>query len=102
MQVADVRNASHDRLAIELEHEAKHTVRRGMLRADVDQHMLAAELRLEHRRLFHRDRKTVRVGHQRRADGPAALVEPARGERDLNRALRGRHYSPVRSPAFRR
>ena len=49
VQVADVRDAAHDRLAVELEHQAQHAVRRRMLRADVDEHVLALELRLERR-----------------------------------------------------
>ena len=47
VQIADVRNAAHHRLTVELEHEAKHAVRRRMLRSDVDQHVIALELGLE-------------------------------------------------------
>src|SRR5207237_6697577 len=41
MQIADVWNAPHDRLSIELQNEAKNAVRRRMLRAEVDEHVLA-------------------------------------------------------------
>ena len=51
VQVADVRDAAHHGLAVELEHQPQHAVRGRMLRADVDEHVLALELRLEPRRL---------------------------------------------------
>src|SRR5687767_10561315 len=94
VQVADVGNASHDGLAVELEHQPEYAVRRGVLRADVDQHVLAAELGLEHRGLLDGDRRPTRVGHQWRADGSPALVKSGRGESHIHRSLRGRHAIP--------
>ncbi len=76
VQVADVRDAAHDRLAVELEHEAQHAVRRRMLRPDVDEHVLALELRLQRRRRLDGDdvAAVVRRRAGRAADGPAHRV----------------------------
>src|SRR5688572_18559245 len=40
VQVADVRDAAHDSLALELEHQPQHAVRSGMLRPEVDEHVI--------------------------------------------------------------
>jgi len=50
MQIADVRNAADDSFSVELEYQAKDTVRGWMLRPDVDEHMLTLEIRLKRRR----------------------------------------------------
>src|SRR5215211_3228036 len=47
VEIADVRDAPNDRLALELENQAKHAVGCGVLRAQVDQHMICRELGLE-------------------------------------------------------
>src|SRR5687768_1101757 len=94
VQVADVGNAPHDGLAVELEHQPQHAVRRWVLRADVDQHVLTAELGLEHRGLLDGDGRPARVGHQWGADRSPAVVESGRGESHIHRSLRGRHAIP--------
>ena len=45
-----MRNASDHRFAVELEYEPQHAMRRRMLWADVDDHVLASEIRLGCRR----------------------------------------------------
>src|SRR4029079_199790 len=50
VQVSDVRNAAHDSLTVQLEHEPQHTVCCGMLRPDIDQHVIGFELGLHRRR----------------------------------------------------
>ena len=102
VQVADVRNAAHDRLAVELEHEAQHAVRRRVLRPDVDEHVLALEIRLERRRRFDGDRRAAFVDDERHALRTSLRVEPGRGERDFDRALRRRHRLLSRLLAARR
>jgi len=43
MHVADHGLGSRDDLAIQLEHDPEHTVRRRMLRSDVEDHLLGLE-----------------------------------------------------------
>jgi hypothetical protein len=47
VEIADMRYAANDGFSVELENKAKHAVRRGMLRPDVDQHVIAGELGLD-------------------------------------------------------
>src|SRR5687767_17983 len=46
VEVADVRDAAHDRLALQLENQTKHPVGSGVLWPEVDEHMIGGELRL--------------------------------------------------------
>ncbi len=79
-----MRDAADDDLAVELDHEPQHAVGRGMLRADVEQHVLAARLGLE----LPRDRASPRATDRQRNAHRAPLgVQPGRGELELNRAL---------------
>ena len=48
VQESDVGRDFDHRLAVELADQAKHAVRRRVLRPDVDEHLLGAELRLRH------------------------------------------------------
>ena len=99
MQVADVRNAAHDGLAVEFEHEAQDAVRGGMLRPDVDEHVLAFEL--QRRRLGDREAGVPAkdtLGDERNPLRAALLGEAARREFDFDRAFGGHDYSPVFSP----
>ena len=97
VQIADVRDAAHDRLAVELEHQAQHAVRRRVLRPDVDEHVLAVELRLERGRRLQRDgRCRSRPSTSGVRCGRPCASSPVVDERDFDRALRRRHrYSPV-------
>ena len=70
MQIADVRDAANDGLAIELQHETENAVRGWMLRPDVDEHVLTFEIRLDTRRRLDGDRGAAVVrdeGHALRA-----------------------------------
>ncbi len=93
VQVADVRDAADDRLAIELEHEPEHAMRGRVLRADVDEHVLGVHLRLGHHPGLERDRLAAQ--RERCALRPALGVESRRGEGDFDRA-RGLTRPPVR------
>ena len=46
VEVSDVGNDAHHRFAVELAHEPQHSVGGGVLGADVDEHVLRAEIRL--------------------------------------------------------
>ncbi len=101
VQIADVRNAAHHRLAVELEHEAQHAVRCRMLRSDVDQHVLARELgrRAKRRRLERRDGSFLRDRH-RRSHCATVGVDTGGAERDFHRSRLGGH--PTRLSVRRR
>src|SRR5437016_4432383 len=74
VQVAEVRDAAHDRLAIELDDQPQHAMRGGMLRADVDEHMLGTQIGL--------------CGRRERDTGRAPLsVHSRRGQLELDGAL---------------
>jgi hypothetical protein len=94
VQVADVRHAPHHGLAVELEHQPQHAVRRRVLRADVDEHVLALELGLERRRRLERHGLPAVVDHERHALRPPVGPDPVRRERHLDGALGRRHASP--------
>ena len=87
MQIADVRNAANDCLTIELEHEAKHAVRRGMLGADVDQHVIGRELGLQRLAEARREIGRVATGHERNALRPSLRVETGGRELYFYRAI---------------
>jgi hypothetical protein len=67
VEIADVWDAADNGLAVELEHEAQHTVRGRMLRSDVDEHVLTLEIRLEARWRLEGDRGSAVVRHERNA-----------------------------------
>ena len=78
VQIADVRNAAHHRLAVELEHQAQHAVRRRMLRPDVDEHVLTLEIGLDRRRLGSTATALpALVDRERHALRPALRIEAA-------------------------
>ena len=104
VQVADVRNAAHDRLAVELEHEAQHAVRRRMLRPDVDEHVLTRRAPAPstaapraRRRCRSRRRRAARA-----AGVPARRGRWSRAATSTVRFVVAIVYSPVRSPVPRR
>src|SRR5438034_4149581 len=83
-----MRDQQYYGLAIELDHEPQHTVGRGMLRPEVDQHVLARKVRLRRRDVAgagsgrdterHADRLTPGVqagGRQLELDGALAHSE---------------------------
>jgi hypothetical protein len=72
VQVADVGDAALDRLALELDHQPEHPVGGGVLRADVHQHVLPAQVLPA---AGHAE------GHAHRAPGG---VEPRRGQLELH------------------
>ena len=74
-----MRDAAHDNLAVELDHEPQHAVSRGML-----QHVLAARLGFEPPRDVAFPRVTRR---QWDADRAPLGVQPGRRGLELNRAL---------------
>jgi len=98
MQVADVRDAADDCFAIELEDQAEDAMRGRVLRADVDEHVLAFELRLHGRRRGNGD---VRVSANEERDALRLAVRSEAGGREFNfdGALA---HSPVFSPLLRR
>ena len=95
VQVADVRDAALDRLAVELEHQPQHAVRRGVLRADVDQHVLGAEVVVGSCRRPRSTPSGTRAGRPSR-------VQARGGERDIS-TVRVAHFSesPARPRASR-
>ena len=101
VQVADVRDAAHDRLAVELEHQAQHAVRRRMLRPDVDEHVLALEIGLDRRRRVDGDgvARSRRRRAGRAADGPA---HPGRSSRARLRPCVSSSPSLLSRPSRRR
>jgi hypothetical protein len=76
VEIPDVGDATNDRLAIELEHEAEYAVRRRMLRSNVDEHVLCREIGLDELRLGHCDLISVR--DERNALRTAFSIDPAR------------------------
>ena len=99
VQVTDVRDAAPHRLAVELEHQPEHAVRRGVLRPDVDQHVLGAEGLVEMAR--HLEFAGVLQLHaERHRDRPPAGIEPGGAERDVDRARA--HSTKPRLPCFSR
>ena len=89
VQVADVRHHPDHGLAVQLHHQPEHPVGRRVLRADVDQHVLGAEIVL--RGLVGRQLDAQRVG------GRVALgIETGRGQGHVDGA--GAHRTPPRSP----
>ena len=70
-----MRNAAHDSLSIELQHEAQNAVRGGMLRANVDEHVLTLEIRLETWWRLDGDRRSTVVRYERNALWPSLRVE---------------------------
>src|SRR5262249_49602441 len=78
VQVADVRNAPHHRLAVELEHQAQHAVRSRMLRPDVDEHVITGEIRLERGRRLEGDGRARFIDGKGYAHWPPLRVEPRR------------------------
>jgi hypothetical protein len=75
VQVADVRDAPDDGLAIQLQHESENTVCSRMLRTDVDEHVLTFEIRLDARRCLDGDRCASIVRNERNTLWPALRVE---------------------------
>ena len=69
----------------------QHPVRRRVLWADVDQHVLARQVGLHRRRRLERDGLPAVVDHERRALRAAVGAEPRRGERHLDGALGRSH-----------
>src|SRR3989449_7060772 len=85
VEIAEMGDHPNDGLAVELDHEPQHTVGRGMLRPEVDQHVLARKVRLRRRDVAgagsgrdterHADRLTPGVqagGRQLELDGALA------------------------------
>jgi hypothetical protein len=92
VQVPDVRDAALDGLALELEHQPQDAVGRGMLGADVDEHVLGAEILVVPRR---------RVRHaERRSHRPSLRVDSRCREGHLHRAQA--HRTSPRSPRLNR
>ena len=104
VQVADVRNAPHHRLAVELEHQPEHAVRRRVLGPEVDEHVLAFEIGLDRRRrLDHDDVARVVDGERQCAAGGRAASRPVvESATSTVRFVVAIAYSPVRSPDSRR
>jgi len=71
VQVADVRDAADHSLAIQLQDEAENSVRRRVLWAEVDEHVLTFEIWLDTRRRLDGDRCSAVVGDERNALRPA-------------------------------
>src|SRR5262245_66465573 len=70
MQVADVRDTAHNRLAVELDDEPQHAVGGGMLRAHVHEQVLAPEIGFAR----------VRIGPRRQRDScrPPLTIDAGR------------------------
>src|SRR6202040_3512383 len=75
MEIAEVGNPTDDGFTVELEHETQNTVRGGVLRTDVDEHVLTFQIRLDARRRLEGDRRSTIVSHQRDALRPSLRVE---------------------------
>ena len=73
-----------------------------MLRADVDEHVLAVEVRLGGRGRRHRHGVAGRVDDERGPDRTTLGIEAGGGEGDVDRARVSHGHSPVRSPAPKR
>ncbi len=99
VQIADVGDATDHRLAVELEHQTQHAVGRGMLRADVDEHVLAVEPGLHFGWLGHGDRVAGFIHRERDAARTTLRIQSARRQFDVDRALGRRHAIP---PSVRR
>jgi hypothetical protein len=82
-----MRNASNYRLTVELEHQAKHTVRCRVLRADVDEHVVAGKLRLDGLRRRNVYRGTAIVCYEWNALRFSLRIQTGRRELDFNRAI---------------
>ena len=102
VQVTNVRNAPHHRLAVQLEHQTQHAVCRRMLRSNIDEHVVAREIRLDSLRRLHGHHVAGLVGNERHSTRFAVRVQAGGRELDFDRALDGGHYSPVLSPVPRR
>ena len=99
VQVADVGDHPHHDLAVKLHDEPQHTMRRRMLRPDVDEHVLAAQLRCFVEGGLARDLVPERDGHRVAAlvhaggpdshrDGPLLSHGPPPSARGCARARR--------------
>src|SRR2546425_5512532 len=97
--MADVRETARDELAGDLTPEPQHAVGRGMLRADVDQHVVAAGLRREPPRDLTAPAPPA-AQRQRDADGAPLCVQPRRRELELDRARSEEHTSELQSLAY--
>ncbi len=84
MQIADVRNATDDSLAVELEHEPQHAMSRRVLWPDVDQHVIAFEVRLNGWRRADGYRVACAVHGDRHPLGPTLGIESSRRDGDID------------------
>ena len=88
VQIPNVRDAPHDGLAIELEYKAKNSVSRGMLRTDVDEHVLTFEIRLDAGWRLDGDGGSTIVGHERNPLRSSLRIEARCRELYFDCALR--------------
>src|SRR6476661_5373812 len=84
VQVADVRDAPHHRLAIQLEHQPEHAVRGRVLRADIDEHVLALELGLHGGGRVHGNQVPFAIGDERHALRATTRIEARGGQLDFD------------------
>src|SRR5205823_9811820 len=88
VQVADMRDAANDRLAIELQYQPQDAVCRRMLRTDVDEHVLTFEIGLDSRRRLEGETPTSIIGEHRNALGSSLRIETGSGELNFDGAFR--------------
>ena len=91
LRIADVRNAADDRLAIELEHQPQHAVRRGVLWTEVDEHVIRGQLRLDRERGRECQSAAVVTRNQGNALRAALRIEARSRELYLHGSLTRRH-----------
>ena len=71
MQISDVRNAADNGFSVELEHQAQHAVRCGMLWPNVDEHVLTVQIGLDAGRSLKREAASSIISEDRHALRPA-------------------------------